>query len=195
MNNNQLLDRRIQRTRALLQEAFFHLIIQHGYEHITIADITEQANVGRTTFYLHYHDKEDLLQKSIEVLLHELHLEVELTVEKQCTYHEVSVHIFQHVAQRQQLYQAMLKEAGPTRMLEDLMKTYFIELGQRFLPVEQLNIGGPLLISNEMLAIHAAGSLLSLLTWWLNHDATPSAQDMGTIYCQLMSRGTGGLLS
>ena len=185
MNGNRVLDRRIQRTRPLLQEALFHLIIERGYEHITIADITEHANLGRTTFYLHYRDKEDLLQESIKALLHDLHLDVELEMEESCTYSTVSIRIFQHVARRQQLYQAMLKEAGPTRTLEDAMRTYFTELCQRFLPEDSLKMGRSCLVSNEILAVHAAGSLLGLLSWWLNQEVPLSAEDMGTVYCQL----------
>lgn len=195
MNGNRLLDRRIQRTRPLLQEALFHLIIERGYERITIADITERANLGRTTFYLHYRDKEDLLQESIKALLHDMHLDVEPETEEPCTYHMVSIRIFQHVARRQQLYQAMLKEAGPTRTLEDVMRTYFTELCQRFLPKDLLKMGSPSLVSSELLAAHAAGSLLGLLSWWLNQEVSLSAEDMGTIYCQLMARENGDLLS
>lgn len=195
MNGNRPLDRRIQRTRSLLQKALFHLIVACGYERITIADITEQANLGRTTFYLHYRDKEDLLQESIKALLHDLHLEVEPETEELCTYHMVSTRIFQHIARRQQLYQAMLKEAGPTRTLEDVMRTYFTELCQRFLPAGRLNVGSSSLMSSEILAVHAAGSLLSLLSWWLNQEASLSAENMGTIYCQLMAKGNGDLLS
>ena len=186
MNGNRLLDRRIQRTRPLLQEALFHLIIERGYERITIADITERANLGRTTFYLHYRDKDDLLQESIKALLHDLHLDVELAMEGPCTYPMVTIRIFQHVTRRQQLYQAMLKEAGPTRTLEDAMRAYFTELCQRFLPGDLLKMGNSS-VSSEILAVHAAGSLLGLLSWWLNQEVSLSAEDMGTIYSQLMS--------
>jgi AcrR family transcriptional regulator len=195
MNENRVLDRRIQRTRPLLQEALFHLIIERGYEGITIADITERANLGRTTFYLHYRDKEDLLQESIKTLLHELHLDVELETGEPCTSYMVSIRIFQHVARRQQLYQAMLKEAGPTRTLEDVMRTYFTELCQRFLLGDLLKMGNLPGMSSEILAVHAAGSLLGLLSWWLNQEVSLSAEDMGTIYCQLMAKENGDLLS
>ncbi len=186
MNGNQLLDRRIQRTRPLLQEALFSLIIERCYERITIADITEQANLGRTTFYLHYRDKEHLLQESIKTLLHDMHLDVEPETEKLCTYSMVSVRIFQHVARRRQLYQAMLKEAGPTRTIEDVMRTYFTELCQRFLPESPLKMKNSSLVSSEILAVHAAGSLLGLLSWWLKQDVPLSAENMGAVYCQLM---------
>ena len=54
-------DRRVQRTRQLLSSALLKLIEERGYDSLTVNDITEQANVGRATFYLHYQDKEQLL--------------------------------------------------------------------------------------------------------------------------------------
>jgi AcrR family transcriptional regulator len=46
-------DRRVQRTRELLQKALIELISERGYDALTIQDIVDHANVGRTTFYLH----------------------------------------------------------------------------------------------------------------------------------------------
>ena len=53
-------DRRIQRTRGLLRRALMELILEKGYDAITIQDIADRANLGRTTFYLHYQSKDDL---------------------------------------------------------------------------------------------------------------------------------------
>ncbi len=47
-------DRRVQRTRELLQKALISSISERRYDAITIQDIVDRANVGRTTFYLHY---------------------------------------------------------------------------------------------------------------------------------------------
>jgi AcrR family transcriptional regulator len=55
------LDRRVQRTRELLRSALMQLVQEKGYDAITIEEITERANLGRTTFYLHYQSKDDLL--------------------------------------------------------------------------------------------------------------------------------------
>jgi AcrR family transcriptional regulator len=66
-------DRRVQRTRELLQKALIELISARGYDAITIQDIVEHANVGRTTFYLHYNSKEDLLMSCHEVIVSEFH--------------------------------------------------------------------------------------------------------------------------
>src|SRR5579864_6444923 len=54
------IDRRVARTRATLHQALITLILKKGYEAITVEDICEHANVGRSTFYAHYKSKEEL---------------------------------------------------------------------------------------------------------------------------------------
>ncbi len=54
-------DRRVQRTRQLLEQALLALLEEQDYESITVQQITDRANLGRATFYLHYRDKEQLL--------------------------------------------------------------------------------------------------------------------------------------
>src|ERR1700741_782405 len=54
-------DRRVRRTRAALRDAFLALVSEKGYEKITIQDILDRADVGRSTFYVHYRAKEALL--------------------------------------------------------------------------------------------------------------------------------------
>ena len=58
-------DRRVQRTRAALRSAFIELVLTRGYEALTAADISRKANVGRSTFYLHYASKAALLTESM----------------------------------------------------------------------------------------------------------------------------------
>jgi AcrR family transcriptional regulator len=67
------IDRRVQRTRELLQKALIELISEHGYDAITIQDIVERANVGRTTFYLHYSSKDDLFMSCHEAIVSQFH--------------------------------------------------------------------------------------------------------------------------
>src|SRR5258708_8094927 len=57
---NGKLDRRTQRTREQLQQALTELMAEKNYDSITVQDITERANLGRTTFYAHFNSKTDL---------------------------------------------------------------------------------------------------------------------------------------
>jgi AcrR family transcriptional regulator len=58
-------DRRAQRTRQAVKSAFIELLLTRGYETVTAAEISRRANVGRSTFYLHYPSKEALLAESM----------------------------------------------------------------------------------------------------------------------------------
>ncbi|MGK8511195.1 TetR/AcrR family transcriptional regulator [Nocardia asiatica] len=57
-------DRRVRRTKALLHRALIELMVENAYDRITVRDILERADVGRSTFYAHYRDKDDLLLRS-----------------------------------------------------------------------------------------------------------------------------------
>ena len=67
-------DRRVQRTRELLQKALIELISERGYDAITIQDIVDRANVGRTTFYLHYNSKDELFMSCHEAIVSKFHI-------------------------------------------------------------------------------------------------------------------------
>lgn len=57
------VDRRIRKTKQAIKQAFIQLLEQKDLDNITISDITEAADINRGTFYLHYEDKYDLLEK------------------------------------------------------------------------------------------------------------------------------------
>jgi AcrR family transcriptional regulator len=65
-------DRRTQRTRAALMSAFIELVLTRGYEALTAGDISRKANVGRSTFYLHYTSKAALLAESMRNVSNQL---------------------------------------------------------------------------------------------------------------------------
>ncbi|MGN2635176.1 TetR/AcrR family transcriptional regulator [Nocardia takedensis] len=58
---NRDTDRRVRRTRNLLNRALIELMLERGYDRISVADILERADIGRSTFYAHFRDKDDLL--------------------------------------------------------------------------------------------------------------------------------------
>ena len=65
MKGDQKNDRRTQKTKKYLAAALVELIMEKGYEDITVQEIIDRANVGRSTFYSHYESKEQLLVGNI----------------------------------------------------------------------------------------------------------------------------------
>src|ERR1700730_5840095 len=110
MEGEHMEDRRVQRTRQLLEQALLELIEEQNYESITVQQITDRANMGRATFYLHYREKEQLLLTTVQKLQEDLAQRLEplrppdLRTEKQT----LSEKIFQHVAQYRHLYQGLM---------------------------------------------------------------------------------------
>ena len=70
------VDLRIQRTQKSIKQAFFDLIEEEGFDHISVKDITARAMISRNTFYLHYSDKFDLLNKICDEIVFKLFLGV-----------------------------------------------------------------------------------------------------------------------
>lgn len=69
------VDRRILKTQKLLHEALRSLIAEKDYDAITVQNILDRANVGRSTFYMHFRDKDELLTGGIHDMLSTVHQE------------------------------------------------------------------------------------------------------------------------
>ena len=165
-------DPRIQRTRHFIREAFLDLLVEKGYDAITIAAITERATVNRATFYLHYRDKQDLLNQSIEEVLQELE-----TFQKSHLPHERNViYLFDHVAQHARFYTIMLADLHLPIFLARLsaiLQETFAQALVQFQPDER-----QLRVSKEVLISYLTGAHLNVLTWWLTHEMAYTSQHM-----------------
>jgi AcrR family transcriptional regulator len=100
-------DRRRVRTRKNLSDALVALILRKGYDAITVQDIIDEAEVGRSTFYMHYAGKEDLLRASFETLRAEL-AEPALTQRgKRAEPLPFSLALFEHACAHKHIYRAL----------------------------------------------------------------------------------------
>ena len=70
-------DERVINTKKLIKTALSELIQEKGFDHVSITDLTQRANINRGTFYLHYQDKYDLLEKFENEVLDDINTNAE----------------------------------------------------------------------------------------------------------------------
>ena len=179
-------DRRVQRTRQVLERALLELIEEHPFESLTVQQITDRANMGRATFYLHYRDKEQLLLITLQKLQEDLTQRLEplhppaLLTEKQT----LSEQIFQHVAQYRQLYQVLLSERGAALAKNRLM-AYMTRQAEHFVVNPLLETVSEPAVPASFLATYLSGTLYTAITWWLEHQQQKTPEEMGLLVRKL----------
>lgn len=187
-------DRRIQRTRQSLSSALLNLIEERGYDSLTVNDITEQANVGRATFYLHYQDKEQLLVASLEDMFSQLGDSINPLSEVLGERHSITATrlIFQHFADHHQLYRVLLTEKGAVMVFTCLLKilSQVAEQDVILKDVDRPQTGIP----TSLVAHYVTGAILGLIVWWLNNNRPYSVEQMAAIYGHLMDPGATKVL-
>jgi len=169
-------DRRILRTRQALRDALMALIHERGYEGITVQDITDKANIARTTFYLHFTDKDDLLFQSMREVYEPL-LKALPNLQDAPLSEEADARDFEHVQRHADFYRVMLSERGSmpflVRVLDLLAESFSETILPPLLP-EGAEPQAPL----GLLGYALAGMEVAVIAWWLKHDqmATPPPQ-------------------
>src|SRR5437763_7788331 len=95
-------DRRSRRTRRMLGEALVALLLEKRYDTITVQEIIDRANVGRSTFYAHYLDKDDLLLQELTGLVATMSMHTERREGRSRVI--PSLELLRHVGEQRRLY-------------------------------------------------------------------------------------------
>ena len=159
---NTKLDRRIVRTRKMLFDALTELILEKGYDTVSITDITKRAGIGRSTFYAHFENKEQLLFSGYD----DLTLHISQHYKSTLPQHTLLLFktLFSHAQANRQLAKAMVGQNGRYLMLDrmkDILITHFKHKAEHeILNTQQIN-----------LFAHAfAASIIGLVTHWIEED-------------------------
>lgn len=196
--STQKLDRRVIRTRAALRLALLELINEKDYEEITVEEITDRANIGRATFYLHYKAKEDLLLEEFHEISGKQAKELAQT--PLSTWlgslvgnkgHSTPLHqIFQHIYNNAGFYKLLLRNSQSGQVIErvqQLSKEATIILIGKLIDSGHLEIKRDVPI--DLFAAFFSGSLTSTVTWWLEEDFTLTPDEITKMFRRLIFGG------
>ncbi|SPE56512.1 Transcriptional regulator, TetR family [Verrucomicrobia bacterium] len=179
-------DSRVRRTHERLGGALIELIQEKPIDDVTVQEVLDRAAVGRSTFYLHFRDKNDLLLSQLEKFLEMM--SSALSVRKEESRRVVPVaELFEHIGNQRKIYRA-LADSGRLNDFFDLAQGYFSRgIEQRLRESKRI----PKLPQRELAARASAlaGSLLSLLRWWLDRGAKEPPRYMDELFHRIVWNG------
>lgn len=177
-------DRRVRRTTQALIHALVALLQEKRYDAVTIQDLLDHADVGRSTFYSHYRGKDDLLLGSFEHMLERLDKSMgpaDPANQRLAPVRE----LFAHVGESRSFHRALVRGGMLDRLYQaganQLSRTIEHRLGA--LP----NQPGDATVPRSVTAQALAGSLFGLLRWWVDHETPYSAKQMDEMFHTIWS--------
>lgn len=183
-------DRRSLRTRHLVTAAMMDLLREKRYDAITVQDLLDRASIGRSTFYTHYFDKEDVLESMVEQIFETLRTPLSHSDGGQ---HLVpSLELFRHVHQNDHTFLALERghaggrvwEAGQailSKTIEQALAAMCAERGSHALPLTAV-------------AQYLAGAFLALLKWWLSAEMPATPEQMDQLFQRLALPGVWAVI-
>lgn len=179
------------RTRRLLEEALYALIVEKGYDAVTVQDVIDRANVGRSTFYAHYVDKRQLL------FSHFAELEAELAEQQRLVRARTSdpvervfgfsLAMFRHANDYRRVWGAMVGKQSGAAVLGELQRMLERIVGREIGAL--VPRGSTPTVPAEVVTRFFVNSLLGMHTWWLDEGSRYTAEEVDRMFRALTRPG------
>jgi AcrR family transcriptional regulator len=177
-------DRRIVRTRNKLGDALMALLEERSFDDITVQDVLDCAGVGRSTFYVHYRDKQDLFLSDVEdffELCSGLLKRHNASPDRLLPVQEV----FAHIREMRDFYAAVVR-SGKVNEIQVLGRGFFARSIDERLQSAGMKMD-PLERSAKSHAL--AGSFFSLLDWWIDKGMKADPKEIDTLFHRMAWTG------
>lgn len=187
MPTHRSRDRRVQKTQGLLHGALASLIHEKAYDDIVVKEILDRANVGRSTFYTHFRDKDELLDSGIRDMLRESET---ISVMRPTGLAErilrFSLPLFEHIERYRSLSAAAVRAQGQPivhehlqRLLTDWIVEDLRRAAQRYPERERI-------VPPALLARYVASTFVVVLDWWLESKEPLPARAVNDLFQALI---------
>lgn len=185
------IDRRVARTREGLHQALMSLIVEKGYEEVSVGDVCEAANVGRSTFYAHFTGKDDLRRHGVGHVRRSILDRHRETAAVEADLRDrpfaFAVTLFEHGRDHLDRYQALVGSDGGSIVLATIRQTVS-DLVRDELAAETHKTS-PDAVPRDLAVRYVVGVFMDLLTWWLDGGAKLPPERMDAMFRQLVTQG------
>jgi AcrR family transcriptional regulator len=177
-------DARAVRTRGELASALIALMHGKGFDDITVQNICERANVGRSTFYAHFQDKDELFIRHTVVFGRELGAQLTWDDELEA-FRFPARWLFEHVRQMKPIFDS-LSRARKTEFIMKVWQNNIAEVFEQRVLAIRRGTAMESDISVVILAQQLAGTLMTLLVWWIDHHYPVAEHEMDQQFHRLI---------
>ena len=186
------IDRRVARTRKLLQQALFKLTAEKGYAAVTVEEICREADVGRSTFYTHYPDKDCLRKATIGEHMKALQTRgAERHAPRNAKGFSFSGPVFEHARATRQMHRTLM--GGKKREMPEEIRDWISGQVRRELAnIQASDKGGARL---EIATRFIVGAFFEVMHWWLEEDTELSPAEIDQMFLQLTFQGVNAVLA
>jgi len=168
----------VQRTRRSLRDALISLLVEHSWDGINIQNLCERADVGRSTFYIHFQNKEELLVSGFNDLRAGLRAQAAENNMGSSGSLVFVRGLIEHVHEQRTLFRAIIG-----RRSGHVVQKRFREMVNQLVQEEvSLTVAG---WQRDAGAHYVAGALVELLAWWVDAGNARSADDIEQLFHQL----------
>ena len=185
-NGERKPDGRVARTRDRLGDAIIALILEKPFDSITVQDVLDRAGVGRSTFYAHYKDKDDVLISEVDEFFADVATQVADSGEQ--SDRVVPAREFLHHLKGARPLLAAFAASGRIHDIWELAQAHFARgIEQRLASLPRAAGLAP--AERAARASALAGSFLALIRWWLDHDCPETPEAMDTLFHRMVWEG------
>ena len=184
-------DRRTRRTRQLLRGALLSLLKEKRYDEISVQDIIERADVARSTFYVHYVDKDDLLTGGQGIFAENLGHQMTAHSDGRSAAVFSARIWFYHVQAQSEILKVIAKDPAmelAMKTLRGLIHRSVEEKMQTHSSLEQASLPLPVIVD------YLTDTLMSLMKWWLQNGMKSTPEQMDDMFQQLVVPGVSSVV-
>ncbi len=180
-------DRRIEKTQNLLREALGALIRAKPYGAIAVTEILERANVGRSTFYTHFRDKDDLLASCIHDMLRSVQsAALRSSAKRPEGIVSFGLPIFEHLDQHRRMGEAGMGTRGRAVIHEHLRRVLAEMIADDVRKECQGRRKRTGRISPELLVQYVASTFILVLNWWVESRSPFTPNEVNDLFRELI---------
>lgn len=185
------MDRRQKKTRAAIFRAFSGLLAKKNYSAITVQEIIDAADIGRTTFYAHFEAKDDLLKELCSELFDHIIKSAADSTHTHGLYSDddapesVFCHLFQHLAENDNNILGLLSCESNEIFLR-YFKDSLGELVQSQLSEKEYD--GRVQLPEGFLVNHISSSFVETVLWWIKNGLKQSPEEISVCFMAIIER-------